>query len=134
MICETVKGENVFFHLGKYSKLFYSTKNRSGILESKNRWAYPCVSSSVSARPAVLSSPWNVGLRFHEAADQLGGGTSSATLNPPPAGPGPLGATRASGVCTTHRPELLAGYAVTSSCGGWHWTGSDIFPLGPSVV
>ena len=93
MICETGKGENVFFHLGKESKHFYSTKNRNGILESKNRWAYPCVSSSVSVRPAVLSSPWNVGLHFREATDQLGGSTSLATLNPPPAGPSPLGAT-----------------------------------------
>lgn len=91
-------------------------------------------SSSASARPAVLSSPWNVGLRFHEAADQLGGGTSSAPLNPPLAGPGPLGATRASGVYITHRPALLAGYAVTSPRGGWHWMGSNIFLLGPSVV
>lgn len=39
---QTVK-EKCVFPLWEIVKLSYSTKNRSGILENKNRWAYTCM-------------------------------------------------------------------------------------------
>lgn len=109
MICKTVKAENVFSS-GNKLKLFYFTRNRSGILQSRTGFSVRAAQSSVcTANGAVISV--GVGLRFHEAADpargrhQLGHRRPSLAWHspwPPP------GATQASGVCTTHRPALLA--------------------------
>lgn len=53
--------------------LLYPTKNRSGILESKNRWAYACMQfKGIHKDYHGLSSFWNVRLGRDEAVDQPG--------------------------------------------------------------
>lgn len=85
--------------------LLYSTKNRSGILESKNRWAYACMQfKGIHKDYHGLSSFWNVRLGYHEAVDQPGQQAAGNWLWPLsrpssyPDGPAPCGAAPLTGV------------------------------------